>query len=93
MSTACVARCCSASLMHVDVRQFGVGATPLLVEHLAEQARVSRVVLDQENRLDAIALAHLASDACCGSLTLVSQKSLMLFTRLSNASSCTGLLR
>ena len=36
-----------------------------------------------------------AHRACCdfGSLTLVSQKSLMLLTRLSNASNSTGLLR
>ncbi len=29
----------------------------------------------------------------CGNLALVSQKSLMLFTRLSNAFNCTGLQR
>ena len=36
--------------------------------------------------------AHWLS-LCCGNLAFTSQKSLMLFTRLSNASSCTGLLR
>jgi hypothetical protein len=32
-------------------------------------------------------------ERCCGSEALSSQKSLMLFTRFSKASNCTGLLR
>ena len=73
-----------------DVRQLSV-VRALLVEHLAEQAGVAGVVFDQQNRFDRF-LAHPLC-ACCGNLAFVSQKSLMLFTRLSNASNCTGLLR
>ena len=68
----------------------------LLVEHLAQQARVAGVVLD-DRRSAAVrgrwASIRARSSAHAGSLTFVSQKSLMLFTRLSNASSCTGLVR
>ena len=63
----------------------------LLVQHLAQQTGVSRVVFDQKKYLDRFSPHPLCS--CCGNLTLVSQKSLMLFTRLSNASNCTGLVR
>ncbi len=64
---------------------------PLLIEHLPEQPRVAGIVFDQEEDLGR-SLAH-ASSACSGNLTFVSQKSLMLFTRASNSSSCTGLDR
>ncbi len=63
----------------------------MLVDHFAEQARVAGVIFDEEKYLDRF-LAH-SGRAPRGSLTFVSQKSLMLFTRLSNASNCTGLLR
>ena len=43
------ARYVSASLMHVDVRQLGV-LRVVLAEHLPEQARVSRVVFDDEEK-------------------------------------------
>ena len=52
---------------------------------------VAGVVFDQENRFDCFHGRQLCVG--CGNLTLVSQKSLMLFTRLSNASNCTGLVR
>src|SRR5680860_278317 len=69
------------------VRQFDV-ARALLVEHLAQQTGVSGVIFDQEQQRDRL----LAHPLClCGNLTFVSQKSLMLFTRLANSSNCTGL--
>ena len=78
-------------LAHVTPRASIRHCASLLVEHLAEQAGVSGIILDQEKYFDWF-MAH-PLHLCCGNLTLVSQKSLMLFTRLSNASSCTGLLR
>ena len=63
----------------------------LLLEHLAEQACVARVVLDQQQPDGGLAFHPLG--LWRGSLALVSQNSLMLLTRLSKASSCTGLLR
>src|SRR5579862_6147012 len=62
-----------------------------LIEHLPKQTSVSGVVLDQEKQPKR--LPNHAFCLGCGNLTLVSQKSLMLFTKASNASSCTGLLR
>src|ERR1700683_2930337 len=79
---------CLTDALHV--RQFGV-LRVLVVEHLAEQSRISEVIFAQEKHSDRF-LAHPPC-LCCGNLTFVSQKSLMLFTRFSNASSCTGLLR
>src|SRR6202011_5562044 len=67
----------------LHMREFGV-VRALLAEHLAEQTGVSRAVFDQQKYFDGF-LAH-ALCLCCGNLTFVSQKSLMLFTRLSNAS-------
>jgi hypothetical protein len=66
------------------------GVCVLLVQHLAEQAGVSCVVLNPQQTSDRLPAQALC---CCGSLTLVSQKSLMLVTRPSNASSWTGFLR
>ena len=57
----------------------------LVDEHLAEQARISEVVLDEEEDLDRFRV-HLPGVGW-GNLTLVSQKSLMLFTSASNSSS------
>ena len=77
-------------LSHVlDVRQFCVGRG-LLVQHLPNQAGVSRVVFDQEQAR----CCHRAHPPCrFGNLTFVSQKSVVLATSLSNAANCTGLLR
>lgn len=58
-------------------------ARSLVVEHLSKQAGVARIILDQEKPLDCV-----ETHAVCvrfGSLTFVSQKSLMLLTRLSKA--------
>ena len=78
MSTACSARYFSAVAHALHVRQFGV-VRALLVEHLAEQTGVSGVIFDQENCLDRF---HVHPPRICGgNSTLVSQKSLMLFTR------------
>src|ERR1700678_1355650 len=81
---------CLGILHAVHMDQFDV-VRVLLGEHFAEQTRVSRIILNQENYFYRF-WAHPPC-LCCGSLTLVNQKSLMLFTRLSNASSCTGLVR
>ena len=62
-----------------------------LVEHLAEQTSVSRVVFDQEQRGDGVR-AHLRC-SCWGSLAYPSQNVLMLCTRSQNASNCCGLQR
>ncbi len=72
-------------------RQLDEVRRTLLGEHFAKQASIAAVVLDQENRLGSVG-AHPRWPEC-GSFTFVSQKSLMLFTTLSNASSWTGLLR
>ncbi len=72
------------------MRHFGLAQAPL-VEHLAEQTGVPWIVLDQED-LPQRLFGHPPS-TCCGSFALVSQKSLMLRTRLSKASNCWGLLR
>ena len=74
----------------LHVRQVGTVPT-LLAQHLAEQQGVSGVIFDQEKLFDRFLAHPLCS--CGNSLTFVSQKSLMLFTRFSNASNCTGLLR
>jgi hypothetical protein len=71
----------------LDMRQLDVVGR-LFAEHLAHQASVSGTVFDQENAGD----CHQVL-LCWGSSVLINQKSLMLFTRSSNASSCTGLLR
>ena len=63
----------------------------VLMEHFAQQTGVSVVIFHHQNDPDRF-LTH-ALCLCRGNLALVSQKSLMLFTRLSNASNCTGLLR
>ena len=62
-----------------------------LTEHLCEQTGVAWIVFDEENPRDRNG-AHIACREF-GSFTLVSQKSLMLFTSVSKASSCTGLVR
>ena len=62
-----------------------------LIEHFPQQPRVARVVFDQEKPLGCLP-THRCS-AFDGSLTFVNQKSLMLLTRFSNSSSCTGLER
>ena len=71
------------------VRQFSV--VRAFIEPLAEQTGVSGVVFDQEDRFDRFLVHPLC--VCCGNLTFVSQKSLMLFTKPSKASNCTGLQR
>lgn len=68
----------------LHVRECGVLQT-LLLEHLAQQTRVARIILDQQDRSDRFPV-HSAC-VCCGSLTLVSQNSMMLFTSPSNSSS------
>ena len=80
--------------LHVDEVR---GMRAALVQHLAQQPGIAEVVLDEEKAGD---LPEKAGDLlchslflCCGSFTFVSQKSLMLLTRFSNASSCTGLVR
>src|ERR1019366_9421725 len=65
------------------VRQFGVVRTSFL-EHLAKQTSVSGIIFNQEKYFHRL-FAHPFC-LCCGNLTFVSQKSLMLFTRASNAS-------
>ncbi len=66
-------------------------ARAVLVEHLANQTCVAWIVFNKKNNVDRFPAHPLY--LCCGNLTLVSQKSLMLLTTLSNSSSCTGLLR
>jgi hypothetical protein len=61
------------------------------VEHRAQEAGFARAVLDQKESGDRGAAYPLS--CCCGNLALTSQNELMLCTRLSNASSSTGLLR
>jgi hypothetical protein len=56
-----------------------------------KEVTIGGVNLDPESYLDQF-LAHVLCH-CRGNLTFVSQKSLMLFTRLSNSSSCTGFVR
>ena len=53
MSTAFSARCFSASLMDSDDGSSRV-VRALLVEHLAQQTGISRIVFDQEKRFDRI---------------------------------------
>ena len=73
-----------------DVRHLRVGRI-LLFEHFAEQTCEPAIILDQQNSLDR-RVAH-PGWLCCGNMTLVSQKSLMLRTSASNASSVTGFRR
>ena len=64
------------------------------VEHLAQQAGVPGIVLDQQQRLDMVGLRfHPRACLCCGSLACWNQNSSMLLTNSSKASSWTGLLR
>ena len=63
----------------------------LLLKHLTKQTGVAGVILHEEKDFDRF-LRH-SIFPWFGSLTPVSQKSLMLFTRASNSFSCTGLLR
>ncbi len=74
----------------LDVRQFGV-VHALFVEHFTKQTGVPVIVLNEQQHFDRL-FAH-SFPLRCGSRTCVSQKLLMLFTRSSNASNCTGLLR
>src|ERR1700737_5484078 len=69
-----------------EVRQFET-VRPLSPEHLAEQADISRVVLNQKN-LECFFFHERASD---GNLTTVNQKLSMLFTTSRNPSRPTGL--
>ena len=92
MSTALSGEIRLGLAMPADMDQIVVSSRALLVEHLAKQTRIARIVLDQQKRLDRF-VAHPALRSAAASLTFVSQKSLMLLTRTSNASSCTGLLR
>ena len=72
-----------------DVRHHDV-VRGLFPDHLAQEPRVSRTVLDQQESQE-WALPH-SSTRFCGSFTIVSQKSLTLWTRLSNCSRSTGLV-
>ena len=73
-----------------DMRHHNV-VRSLFPDHLAQEPRVSRIVLDQQESQE-WGLSH-SSTRLCGSFTFVSQKSLTLWMRLSNASSCTGFAR
>ena len=63
----------------------------VFAQHFAKQPRVAGIVFDNQQCLDRTGFHRSASNR--GNWTLVSQKSLMLLTRLSNSSSCTGLLK
>ena len=61
-----------------------------LAKRLTGQPHITGAALDQENLEKSVLLFHwLAYSApnCCGNLTLVSQKSLMLLTSVSKSSS------
>ena len=76
------------SALHVDQFDF---VCSVLVEHLAKQTGVSGVIFDHEEQFDRF-LVH-PPYLRWGNLAFVGQKSLMFFTRLSNAANCAGLLR
>ena len=71
----------------LNMRQLSVERA-FLVQHLAEKARVSGVVFDQQNSPDTFLRHQLR--VCCGSLTFFNQKSVMFFMSASNSSNCTG---
>ena len=64
------------------------GARQELAQHLPDQPRVTRVVLDQERTDRCLRTAHVT----CGSVTIVNQKSSIDFTTVMNCSRSTGLV-
>ena len=74
---------------HADVD--GVGGTARIAQHLADEARIAGIVLDQQ-RAYAGAGRRFGGHDLLGSVTMVSQKSSIDLTTLMNCSRSTGLV-